>query len=484
VSRAVEIDRRQFLAGLGVSLGAASIGCGSRSAAAPDAGEVDATVDAAIDAAIVPDAAASACTAASSDPATHLLAGIDTIVVLCMENRSFDHCLGALRLVEGRTDIDGLIGVEANLDGDGNAVAVHRLDNTTPADPPHNWGACHRQWNSGANDGFVVAHAGVNQADVMGYHVREQLPVTYALADAGAICHRWFSACLGPTWPNRFYLHAATSGGEKADVPMIGLGPTIWDRLADAGRGGINYFHDVPWALGGFGRLSGFAPIERFFEDAAAGALPPLAFIDPAFVGGNANDDHPSHDIGLGQALIASIVAALGASPQWSRCLFVLTYDEHGGFFDHVPPPGLSAEPYAEFATLGFRVPSLVIGPHVRRSCAIDTVLEHSSIAATVCRRFGLPPLNPRAELAADLSSCIDPRRLDSPLPPPQLPVVEISERGLAARQALAMPSHPELAAALALRPPPRELDRRAETDQVVRRVLRWGERLGVVRVR
>jgi phospholipase C len=483
VSRAVEIDRRQFLAGLGVGLGAASIGCGSRTAAAPGDAEVDAAIDAAIDAAVSPDAPASACTATSTATASELLAGIETIVVLCMENRSFDHCLGALRLVEGRTDIDGLTGVEANLDRDGNAVAVHRLDDPTPADPPHNWGACHRQWNNGANDGFVQAHAGVHQTDVMGYYVREQMPVTYALADAGAICHRWFSACLGPTWPNRFYLHAATSGGEKGNVPMIGLGPTIWDRLADAGLDGINYFHDVPWALGGFGRFSGFANIERFFDDAAAGALPPLAFIDPAFVGGNANDDHPSHDIRLGQALIASVVAALGASPQWNRCLFVLTYDEHGGFFEHVPPPGLSAEPYADFATLGFRVPSLVIGPHVRRSCAIDTVLEHSSVAATVCRRFGLPPLNARAELAGDLSSCIDPQRLDSPLPPPQLPVVEISERDLAMRRSLAPDSHPELMAALAGRPPPRELDRRAETDEVVRRVLRWGERLGVVRV-
>lgn len=475
------MDRRQFLAGLGVSLGAASIGCGDNRAA-PDAGLGG-------DAGEGPPDAANACAEASERPARELLAGIETIVVLCMENRSFDHCLGALRLVEGRGYVDGLTGAETNPDPEGNPVAVHRLEDLTPDDPPHNWGASHRQWNNGANDGFVLAHAGDTQADAMGYNAREQRPVTYALADQGAICHRWFSACLGPTWPNRFFLHAATSGGQQQNYPMPGLSPTIWDRLADARIDGVNYYHDVAWALGGFVKTSGLAPIERFFEDAAAGSLPPFAMIDPAFFGGGSNDDHPGKDIGLGQALIASVVAALGSSPQWNRCLFVLTYDEHGGFFDHVPPPALRPEVELEpaFRNLGFRVPSLVIGPQVRRGCAIDTVLEHSSVIATVSRRFGLEPLNTRAAAAADLSSCIDPARLPArlgaPLPPPRLPVVEISARELAARQALTTPSHPELAAALAARPAPLGLDRRGETDQVVRRVLRWGERLGAVRV-
>jgi phospholipase C len=458
-------------------VGAASISCGDNRAA-------PATADAP-DAGTAPPDAADACAAASTGSAKQLLAGIETIVVLCLENRSFDHALGALRLVEGRSDIDGLTGAEVNLDGDDNPIAVHPLDDFTEHDPPHNWGACHRQWNHGANDGFVRAHAGAFQADAMGYHVRAQRPVSYALADAGAVCNRWFSSCLGPTWPNRAYLHAATSTGMQQDLPMLFLQPTIWDRLGDAGLAGINYFHDVPWVLGGFGQVSGLAPIERFFEDASAGTLPPFAIVDPAFLGGTANDDHPMHDIQLAQALIASVVAALGASPQWNRCLFVLTYDEHGGFFDHVAPPALSdrIEPETEFRSLGFRVPSIVVGPHVRRGCAIDTVFEHGSVLSTVCRRFGLAPLNARSDAAADLSSCIDPLRLAAPLSPPQLPVVEISEQRLAARQALAAPSHAELTAAIAARPVPPSLDRSRETDQIVRRVLRWGERLGAVRV-
>ena len=470
------MDRRQFLAGLGASLGAVSIGCGDNRTA-PEG------VDAA---AAPPGAAVTACTAVSDRPAEELLAGIETIVVLCLENRSFDHCFGALRLVEGRADVDGLTGGEWNPDRDGHPVAVHRIGELIAADPPHNWGAAHKQWNNGANDGFVQAHAGTYQADVMGYRIREQLPVTYALADAGAICNRWFSSCLGPTWPNRAYLHAATSRGMKDDLPMLFLGPTIWDRLAEAKLDGVNYYHDIPWVLSAFGQTSGVAPVERFFEDAAAGALPPLAIIDPAFFGGGANDDHPTHDSHLGQALVASVVAALGASPQWDRCLFVLTYDEHGGFFDHVAPPAVSAqvEPEAEFGTLGFRVPSVVLGPHVRRGCAIDTVFDHTSVLATVSRRFGLAPLNARVAAAADLSSCIDPRRLGAPLPPPRLPVVEISAQRLATRQARPSASHADLAAALEARPAPRGLDRRGETDQVIRRVLGWGERLGAVRMR
>ena len=467
------MDRREFLAGLGASLGAASISCGDNRAAPlePDARP--------------PREPENACATTSALTARQLLGGIDTIVVLCLENRSFDHTLGALRLIEGRSDIDGLTGGEVNLDGDDNPVGIHPLEDFTASDPPHNWGACHRQWNGGANDGFVRAHAGAHQADVMGYHVRAQRPVSYALADAGVVCNRWFSSCLGPTWPNRAYLHAATSTGMQQDLPMLFLQPTIWDRLAAARLGGLNYYHDVPWVVGGFGQTSGLAPIEQFFADAAAGTLPPLAVVDPAFVGGGANDDHPTHDIHLGQALIASVVAALGASPQWSRSLFVLTYDEHGGFFDHVAPPAVSdrIEPELAFGSLGFRVPSIIIGPHVRRGCAIDTVLEHSSLLATVCRRFELTPLNARADAAADLSSCIDPERLSAPLPPPRLPVVEIAEPRLAALQAAAAPRDGELAAALAARPAPAGIDRRAETDDVVRRVLRWGEQLGAVRL-
>jgi len=466
-----------MLAGLGATTAAGLLGCGGDpSDGSPDGGSGG-----------DPDGpAVTACTATSTMTSSELLAHVETIVVLCMENRSFDHYLGSLRLAEGRADVDGLAGTETNpaSAAGGAPVSVHRLDDYTPEDPPHSWSACHAQWNGGANDGFVRAHAGATEADVMGYHVRKQLPVTYALADAGVVCNRWFASCLGPTWPNRFYLHGATSRGQKSNLPVLGF-TSIFQRLAAKNIEATNYYSDVAWATGGYGKLGGLGAIERFFEDAQAGNLPPFAIIDPAFAGGGANDDHPDHDIRLGQALISSVAAAIAQSPQWKRSLLVITYDEHGGFYDHVAPPEtLDAD--AEFRRLGFRVPALVVGPTVRRGCAVDDVFEHSSVPATVTRRFGLEPLNPRAEAVNDLSSCIDPRRIGDPLPPPLVPTVSVSLSELARRQELARlrpPSHPELMAAIDARRPPSALDRRADTDAIARRVLRWGERLGAVTI-
>jgi phospholipase C len=467
------LTRRGVLAGLGAGAAVGLIGCGGDSDAQPDGAPPE------------PDGPeVTACTATSTMTPAELLAHVETIVVLCMENRSFDHYFGSLRLAERRADIDGLTGAESNPTTAGTPVAVHPFDDYTPEDPPHSWDACHAQWNDGANDGFVRAHAGASEADVMGYHVRAQLPVMYALADAGVVCNRWFAACLGPTWPNRFYLHGATSKGRQSNLPVVGF-TSIFDRLADKGVTGTNYYSDVAWASGGYGKLGGLATIERFFEDAQAGNLPPFAIVDPAFFGGGANDDHPDHDIRLGQALIGSVAAALAQSPQWNRSLLVVTYDEHGGFYDHVPPPEtIDGDP--DFRRLGFRVPSLVIGPTVRRGCAVDDVFEHSSVVATATRRFALEPLNARAEAVNDLSPCIDPRRIGDPLPPPVVPTLSVSLAALARRQELARqrpPAHPELLAAIDALRPPRALDRRADADAIARRVLRWGERLGAVTI-
>ena len=148
-----------------------------------------------------------------------LLAPIETIVVLCMENRSFDHYLGARALLEGAA-LDGLSGAESNPAPDGTPVLVHPLDTFTPADPPHEWDDCHAQFDGGANDGFVVRHAGASQDDVMGYYVREQVPAfTGRWPTTSCACDRWFCSVMGPTWPNRFYLHGATSNGVKTNLP-------------------------------------------------------------------------------------------------------------------------------------------------------------------------------------------------------------------------------------------------------------------------
>jgi phospholipase C len=417
-----------------------------------------------------------------------LLSKIDTIVVLMMENRSFDHYLGQLKqdpMYASASRVDGLVGNESNPDSNGDPVNVFKLTTFTPADPPHDWDPCHAQWNMGKNDGFVKAHAGASERDVMGYYDRSQIAFTYWLADNFTVCDRWFASVMGPTWPNRFFLHATTSGGIKANSPWVVGGPrTIWEELAAKGKTGKNYTAGaVAWFTGGFiGKvLSGVNPVatlDAFFDDAKNGTLPNFAVVDPDF---NANDDHPSHDVQLGQAFVASVYKALAASPQWSRMLFVVTYDEHGGFFDHVPPPTCDDE-RDEFRQLGFRVPSIVIGPMVRKGYVHSERLDHASVAATLATRFGISMLTDRMRGTRDLSGAIDPRLLDDPRPPPPPPPVAVPLDASTWLDDAAPSSQPELDAMIARGTiPSRFVDPRTRTERL-RSWLQHAERLGIVR--
>lgn len=389
------------------------------------------------------------CAGGSTRTPEQLLAGIDHIIVLMMENRSFDHYFGARKLLEG-LPVDGLTGLETNPNLDMTQAPVFLLEEFEVASPPHEWDECHIQFNLGANNGFVFEaekkHPGLGP-QVMGYHVREQIPILWGLADNFTLCDKWFASVMGPTWPNRFYLHACTANGRKDNFPEPFI-QTLWHRCDAAGISSRCYFTDVPWVAGAFplvptvwGKLgdnvSGFSlddiqnpnNLDRFFEDCESGDLPNFAIIDPGFT---SNDDHPAHNIQLGQILIGSIYKALAASPAWQKTLLVITYDEHGGFYDHVPPPETVDED-PEFRQLGFRVPSLVIGPTVRRGCVNNTQFEHCSVGATLMRRFGIPPLNERMATAADLSSCINPDLVDDPQPGPPVPLVDVSIAGVLA---------------------------------------------------
>jgi phospholipase C len=258
-----------------------------------------------------------------------------------------------------------------------------------------------------------------------------------------------------------------------------------FNLLDDAGISNVNYYHDLPWCSGGYFKLGGLAGIDAFFADAQAGALPAFSIIDPHFFGDGANDDHPDHNIQLGQVLIGAVYNALAQSPQWGQCLLVITYDEHGGFFDHVPPPAKVDED-PEFSQLGFRVPSIVTGPFARRGCVVSTPFEHVSVARTLRTRFGIPSLNAREAATNDLSSCIDPAFFGRPQPPVVLPAVQLSMSALrawAARRPRRI-EHPELWEAAERGIIPRHLDRRREGDAIFRRVLANAERLGAVRIR
>jgi len=454
------VSRRQVLQGLGACAGATLIGCGA------EGGEELGIAESAIGG--TPEA---------------LLAHVKNIVVLCMENRSFDHYLGSLKRVEQRS-VNGLTGSESNPAPDGSEVKVFNLQTFTPADPPHEWDSSRLQWNEGKNDGFVIAHAGPNQEEAMGYYVRAQLPTTYALADAFTVCDAYHASVMGPTWPNRFYLHGGTSHGVKNSTPIPGF-KSIFDVLTLHGITNLNYFCDVPFATAAYGKVLGVAPIEAFFAQAAAGLLPRFSMIDPQYLGPTANDDHPAHDVRLGQALIASVYAALAKSPQWKNTLFIITYDEHGGFYDHVSP-GQTVDERPEFEQLGFRIPALCIGPTVKQG-TVSTVFEHVSVLKTLALRHGLEPLNERVAAANDFSSVIDPALVKNPRPAPKLAPLEISKSQLAdriAKHPLALDeSHLDFVLACETGLVPKTLDRRADGMGVFASVLAWGEKLGALKI-
>jgi phospholipase C len=501
---------------MGAVLGATAVGCGddagdvaSGSGSGSEGGSSSSSSGAGSSSGLVDEGSSSGAGSSSSDGADEsttgepvdecasdgaltpeeLLAQVDTIVVVMMENRSLDHYFGSATFREDLA-VNGLSGRETNPRIDGTAVQVFQMANLEPADPPHGWEACHLQFNLGANDGFVIQHElehPESYAEVMGYHVRSQLPVMYALADEYVLCDHWFASVMGPTWPNRFYLHAATSGGNMSNTPAFGL-TTIWDRLADAGLSHANYYSDLAWIWGGVANPGlGFTDsIDEFFAAAEAGTLPAFSIVDPNFGvlpgGMGGNDDHPSHDITLGQIFLASVYQALANSPQWTSCLLIITYDEHGGFYDHVPPPTTTDE-RPEFQQLGFRVPSLVVGPFVRRGCVDSTQLEHVSVISTATRRFGLAPLNERVTATNDVSSAINPAYLSDPRPPAPIPQLSVSvsevlsKRGAGQEELLAMVQRGEI---------PLPADRRhpnASRD-VALRMLDHASRLGVVKLR
>lgn len=334
--------------------------------------------------------------------------GLDHIVVLCMENRSFDHYLGWVPNSDGRQA--GL----TYFDEAGMPHETHRLLEWTGCgfnDPSHSYLGGRVQLNGGACDGF---RRGRNDDYALGYYQRPDLPTMSQLVSNFTTCDRWFAGILGPTYPNRFYTHSAGTDRVRNTFAVCKL-PTIWDRLAAADIPATYYFSDLPvLALygGKYGSIS--QPIATFFEDAAAGRLPAYAYVDPSFIGSTQNDDHPHADIRRGQHLIGRVVKALTESPQWGNSLLIITYDEWGGFFDHVPPPRFPDDVDNPGATTpdhgqaGFRVPGLLVSPFARPGKVTHIPFEHSAIPKLVEWRYGLAPLTKRDRASKNLARALD----------------------------------------------------------------------------
>ena len=343
---------------------------------------------------------------AITDPGT---SGIEHIVVLCMENRSFDHMLGW---------IGGSSGVQSGLtylDDAGTSYSTYRLDEWTGCgfnDPGHGYDEGRVQWNNGACDGFMKNGSG-NDVYALGYYTEDQLPTSSYLVRNFAVCDHWYASILGPTYPNRFYTHSAATDRTDNNFNMATM-PSIWDGLQAKGVSCAYYFSDLPF-IGLYGPK--FAPIShninKFFVDALAGTLPAYSYLDPFFLGegqGGSNDDHPHADIRRGQNFIGRVVDAVMKSPVWGSTVLIITYDEWGGFFDHVNPPAFPDND-ATHAQAGFRVPAYIVSPFAPRGAIDNTPFEHSAILKFVEWRFGLDPMTPRDAASNNIATILDASR-------------------------------------------------------------------------
>jgi phospholipase C len=330
------------------------------------------------------------------------------LIILMMENRSFDHYLGSLTL-EGRTDVAGLPNpLPAIADQNGNSVTSWSMDATPPGypDPPHSWDAAHSDYNAGLNDGFGQYQLQFPTADPnipMGYYTRSTLPVYYALADQFTVCDAWHSSLLSSTWPNRKYLHSGKRD-EDNDTQSLPTFPgfrttPFYNVLEDTPNPefpGSNltwkcYFSDLPFLAFWYGFAArhatrSFASVADFVTDCLEDRLPTLSIIDPPFT---IADDHPSHNPQLGQKFVGLIVDALTNSESWETSALLILYDENGGFYDHVPPPQAFEDP-PEDNPLGFRVPALVISPYAKKKFACHTVFDHTSLMKSISERWNV----------------------------------------------------------------------------------------------
>ena len=332
-----------------------------------------------------------------------LASGIDHIVVVCMENRSFDHFLGWVPNANGQ---------QAGLsypDDNGVLHPTHQLTDWTGCgfnDPDHSYAGGRVQYDNGACDGF---RKGDNDDYALGYYTGDQLPTSSQLVSNFTVCDNYFCSILGPTYPNRFYTHAAATD-RVSNTNTQSVLPTIWDELKSAGISANYYFSDLPFlALWAQKYVDIARPIGEFFVQAASDTLPAYTYLDPFFLGedqGASNDDHPHADIRRGQSFLAKVVNALMQSRAWPNTVLVITYDEWGGFFEHVPPPTLPDNDPAH-ALAGFRVPTYVVSPFAPPGIASNQY-DHSSILKMVEWRFGLHSLTPRDLAANNLAEVLD----------------------------------------------------------------------------
>ncbi len=440
---------------------------------------------------------------------TDLLPQIKHIVVLMMENHSYDNYLGMLdgrgegfpRNSGGQPDV-------TNLDAEGNPVPSHHMRSTEQTEdvPCQSWHASQLQWNAGKMDGFVTSIQELTpEADPaagMGYWSEEDLPFYYGLARTFPLADRWFSSCLGPTFPNRRFLIAGTANGLVDDLPfhLLDYPPagTIFDTLSRHGISWANYhptggdksrarrlahyrrrrarrklialgqgLHRVTdgiqkdiqftadiFPLGVGQHMLHIHGMDQFFAEADNGTLPAFSIVDPAF--DEFSEENPQ-DIRKGESFAAEVINRVMHGKGWPDTLLIWTYDEHGGYYDHVPPPEaippddvagrhMGARPgwlrilhrllfpaYARDAETpddetmsydryGVRVPAVLVSPYARPGCVLSDVFDHTSVLKLVEEKWNLPTLTRRDAAALSPIGALDLSAPPAFRTPPSLP--------------------------------------------------------------
>ena len=439
---------------------------------------------------------------------TDMLPQIKHIVVLMMENHSFDNYLGTLGRGEGfPLGDDGTPDAE-NSDSAGTMIRAHHPSSTVQQDgvPCQSWCASHTQWGGGKMNGFVTSTEQAapegDKTAAMAYWTDQDLPFYHGLARTFPLADRWFSSCLGPTFPNRRFLLAGTANGLMDDLPfnLLDRPPagTIMDMLTRHKISWINYrsassdtsefrgymryrrrrtrhhlaslgrplrktsdvfkrdlqFTAAIYPLGMAGYMAHVRSIEQFFADADSGNLPSFCIIDPDFR--SFSEENPQ-DIRKGESFAAEVISRVMHGPGWADTLLIWTYDEHGGYYDHVAPPSavppddvrgrslvahqsllrsllkvlfpgyvrhaerLVAGPDA-YDTYGFRVPAVIVSPYARPDCVLSDIFDHTSVLKLIEEKWNLPALTLRDAAATSPLGALDLTAPPAFLTPPELP--------------------------------------------------------------
>jgi phospholipase C len=366
---------------------------------------------------------------------TEQLPEIEHIVVVMMENHSFDNLMGMMGRGDGfPLGADGKPTV-ALPDGQGQLVhAFHMPSECMPDGVGNDWNVAHKSYDNGTNRGFVEASSG----ESVGYFLGDDIPFTWGLAKTFPLADRWFCSVLGQTDPNRRYLISGTSLGLINDTFPSPLPPngTIFDSLNKYGISWKDYYSDLPTAgvylaqLGKPAITANLVKMEEFFTDAAAGTLPQFSLLDPNYT--IQSEENPQN-IQFGDQYLSDVVSSVMSGPQWAKTLMIWTYDEWGGWYDHVPPPpAIPPDDVSPdlppgslpgtFDRYGFRVPGGVVSPYAKKDYVSHAIYDHTSILKTIETKWNLPALTRRDANANSVLDMVDLKSKPAFLTPPRLP--------------------------------------------------------------